>query len=182
MIRGRAFDALIAMLLVFVIVDVGVANWLLTPPLTRVYVVQPGETVADVATRFHIHPQVLADENGLRPGIALQSGQMLRVPIAPLGPFLNWRLQLAGLTATLFGGCLALWLCAANNVRAPTSGWLGIAIPLAVAIVYYATTQANMTSLPECITPAFVLASAVGGFAWTCLVPLLSKALGGQEP
>jgi len=181
MIRGRAFDALIAVLLVFVIIDVGVANWLLTPPLTRVYVVQPSERIADVAATFRIHPQVIVDENGLRPGTPLQAGQVLRIPMAPLGPFLDWRLQLTGLTATLLGGVLALRLCAANGVRTRTSRGYGIAVPLVVALVHYAMVQANATSLLEAITPAFVLGSAVDGFAWSCLVPLLSRALAAQE-
>jgi LysM repeat protein len=179
MIRGRVFYVLIAVLLLFVIIDVGVANWLLTPPLIRVYVVQPGETLADVAARFQVHPQVVADENGLRPGNPVQSGQLLSIPMAPLGPYLDWKLQLAGLTATLLGGCIALWLCAANNVLPTPFRGLEIAVALAVAIVHYAVVQANTTSLPEAITPAFVLASIVDGLAWTCLLPLLSRALGG---
>jgi LysM repeat protein len=183
MIRGRAFDALIALLLLLVIIDVGVASWLLTPALTRVYVVQPGETMADVAARFRVHPQVVAEANGLSPGIPVQSGQMLRIPMAPLGPFLDGQLQLAGLAATLLGGLTALWLCAANSIMPAPSGGLGIAIPLTVAIVHYIMAQATTIALPEAITPAFVLASVADGFAWTCVVPLLSGALGhrGQE-
>jgi LysM repeat protein len=182
MIRGRAFDALIALLLLFVIIDVGVANWLLAPPLTRTYVVQPGETMEDVASRFRVHPQVVAVENGLRPGIAVQSGQVLRIPTAPLGPFLDWKLQLAGVTATLLGSFTALYLCAASNVIPARPRGLEMAIPLAVAIVHYGMVQANTASLTEAITPAFVLASLVDGFAWSCAVPLLSRALGGGGP
>ncbi len=179
MIRGRAFDAIIAVLLLLVIIDVAVANWLLAPPLTRLYVVQPGETLTDVAARFQVHAQVVAEENGLRLGIPVQPGQMLRIPMAPLGPFLDWKLQLAGLGATLLGGLTALWLCATNDVMPAPARGLRIAIPLAVAVVHYAVVQTNATSLPEAVTPAFVLASVVDGFAWTCAVPLLSKALGG---
>jgi LysM repeat protein len=181
MIRGRTLHALIAVLLLFVIIDVGAVNWLLTPPLTRVYVVRPGQTLADIAARFQIHPQTVIDESGLRPGIPLQSGQVLTIPMPLLGPFRNWKLQLAGLSATLVGGMVALCLCAANNIMAPGHRGVEIAIALAVALVHYLVAQTNTVSLPEAISPAFVLASLVDGFAWTCLLPLLSRALGGGE-
>jgi hypothetical protein len=181
MIRGRTFHALIAVLLLFVIIDVGVAHWLLTPPLTRMYVVQPGETLADIAARFQVHPQAVADQNGLRPGIPLQSGQVLSIPMPPLGPFRNWRLQLAGLSATLLGGVIALKLCAVNHVLPASFGGLDAGMALAVAVVQYVVAQTNTVSLPEATSPAFILASVANGFAWTCLLPLLSRALGGSR-
>jgi len=179
MIRVRVFYLLIAVLLLFAIVDVGVATWLLAPPVTRAYVVQPGETLADIATRFHVHPQAVAVENGLGPGVSVQPGQVLSVPTAPLGPFLHWRLQLVGLGATLLGGLLALWLCSANGILLARSGSLEAAVALTVALANYVTVQATATSLQEAITPAFVSTSIVQGFAWTALVPLLTKALRG---
>ena len=63
--KGGGIYIIIGVLLVFLVVDVGVATWLLTPPLKRQYVVQPGETLSDIASRYRVHEPTLRQETGV---------------------------------------------------------------------------------------------------------------------
>ena len=176
--RAGGVHLLIGLLLVFLIVDAGLATWLLTPPLTRSYVVQPGETVVDIADRFSVHEQAIVQLNRLRPGSIVQSGQVLLIPMAPLGPFLQWGLQLVGVLGTLAGVLISAWLCSLCGLL-PTGAKAQITgISLAVAIIHYVVIQVSGSNVPAVITPLFVLGAIKDGFAWSSLLHLVSKALG----
>ena len=54
---------------------------------TRVYVVQPGDTLAGVADRFHTTPARVAELNRRAATVALRSGEPLRVPVVSLAEF-----------------------------------------------------------------------------------------------
>jgi LysM repeat protein len=58
------------------------APTLLPTEETRVYVAQPGDTLASVAARFNTTPARLAELNQRSPAAALHIGQPLRVPLA----------------------------------------------------------------------------------------------------
>jgi LysM repeat protein len=177
--RGGTY-LLIGLLLVFVIVDIGVATWLLTPPHTRRYVVLPGETLADIAEKFQVHEQVIMEENELRPGSAIHSGLVLSIPLSRFGPLLRWDLQLIGVAGTVLGVLLSFWLARRSGL-APVDARLPVlAIALAVAVAHYVMSQISSSEVPAGITPLFVLASIVDGFAWSTLLLLISRALGSS--
>lgn len=176
--RGAGIYILIGVLLVFLVVDTGLATWLLTPPRTRQYVVQPGENLGDIASHYRVHEQTLRQENGLRPGDLVQPGQLLLVPVPALSVFLHWQLQLAGLASTLVGVLLGVWLCWVSGLLTRGFAPRVLAVTAAVALISYATMQASSASLSPTITPVFVLACVRDGFAWTAMVMLFARALG----
>lgn len=181
--RGGSIHLLIGLLLVFLIVDTGAATWLLTPPLARSYVVQPGETLVDIANRFKVHEQTIMQKNSLRPGSPVQPGQVLWIPMAPLGPFEQWELQLVGLAGTVLGAFVSFWLSSLSGLLPTGSNVRIIGASLAVAMSHYAVIQVSSGTLSAGITPLFVLNSVKDGFAWSTVLLLLSKALGfGQTP
>ena len=173
---GRIY-LLIGLLLVFLIVDTGVATWLLTPPRTRRYVVQASETLADIADKFKVHEQAIMQKNSLRPGSPIQPGEILLIPMAPLGPLLQWELQLIGLAGTLIGVFVSLWLLGRTGLLPTGTKIPVIAISLATAIVHYVVLQASSSEAPAVITPLFVLSSVRDGFAWSTVLILLSRVL-----
>ena len=177
--RGGAY-LLIGLLLIFVIVDIGVATWLLTPPHTRRYVVQPGETLADIAQKFQVHEQVIMEENELRPGSAAHSGLELSVPLSRFGPLLRWDLQLIGVVGTALGVLLSLWLALRSGLAPVYARLPAFAIALAVAIAHYVMRQISGSEVAAAITPLFILGSIVDGFAWSTLLLLISRALGAS--
>lgn len=171
---------IIGLLLIFVIVDIGVATWVLTPPRTRSCVVQPGETLADIAEKFQVHEQAIMEENELRPGSTVQSGLVLSIPLSRLGPLLRWDLQLIGVAGTVLGVLLSFWLARRSGL-APVDTRLPVfAIALVVATAHYAMGQISGSEVPAGITPLFILSSVVGGFAWSTLLLLISRAIGAS--
>lgn len=172
---------LIALLLVFLIVDVGLANWLLTPPLLRKHLVQPGETVASIASRYEIHPQALIEVNDLLPGTMLGPGEVVSVPSPPLAPLLDWEAPLVGLAATVVGAIIGLWLCHLSALLPAGVGFplAGLAVPIVhLIIVQLSSNQAYPT-----LTPLSALNWVKDGFAWSVAPILLATALGlGQKP
>jgi len=176
--KGASIYLLIGALLLFLIADVSLATWLLTPPLTRQYVVRPGETLADIADKYKVHKQAILQANNLRPGSPIQTGQVLSIPLPPLAPLLEWELQLVGLAGTLIGVFISFWL---SNVAGLLPQGLRariLGISLAVAIISYATIQTSNREVPATITPLFVLNCIKDGFAWSTSLPLLAKVLG----
>ncbi len=175
--RGGIY-LLIGLLLLFLIIDVGLATWLLTPPLTRRYVVQPGETLTDIANRYKVHEQTILQQNSLRPGTPVQPGQVLSIPLPPLAPLLEWEMQLAGVAGTLIGVFISFWLSSLAGLLPQGLRGRILGISLAVAIISYATIQTNSHEVPATITPLFVLNCIKDGFAWSMSLPLLATALG----
>ena len=49
----------------------------------EVYSVQPGDTLASIAARFHVDESAIADFNGLAKGATLKAGQSLSIPLGP---------------------------------------------------------------------------------------------------
>lgn len=175
--RGGLYWA-IGLLLIFVIIDVALATWLITPPGHLTHVVQPGDTVDAVAARYHLHPQVLMEANSLRPGEGLVDRQALSIPTAPLAPFSEWELQLIGLGSTLLGVWISFSMA---NMTGLLPGYLRgriLTVSLAVALVSYATIQASRGEPQTAISPMFILGCIKDGFAWSVSVPLLGKLLG----
>ncbi len=172
---------LIALLLIFLIVDAGLANWLLTPPVLQEHVVQLGETVASIANKYQVHPQALIEENDLLPGATLQAGAVVFVPSPYLAPLIEWRMNLVGLAATVVGAVLGLWLChlcalLPADVRFPLAG-------IAVPIVYLVAVQLSSSQAFPASPPLAILNWVKDGFAWSVAPILLSTALGfGQRP
>ena len=176
--KGSGIYLLIALLLLFLIIDIGLATWVLAPPLTRQYIVQPDETVADIANKYHLHEQVIVQSNDLRPGNLVQPGQVLSIRVTPLTPFLDWQLQLVGLAGTLVGVLISFWVCHLSGLLPRGLGGRVISLSLAVAVVNYVIIQASSSAMPAAITPLFVLNSVKDGFAWSTGLLLLAKALG----
>jgi len=176
--KGGGIYLLIGLLLLFLILDVGLATWLLTPPLTRRYVVQPGETLADIADKYKVHEQVILQNNDLRPGNLVQPGQVLFVPMAPLVPFLEWKLQLVGLAGTLIGVLIGFWLSSLSGLLPKGFSGRVFGTSLAVAVISYVMIQTSSNAVSVTVTPLFVLSSIRDGFAWSTSVPLLARALG----
>jgi len=180
--RPEGIYLLIGLLLVFLIVDVGLASWLLRPPLVRRYVVQPGETLADIADRYNIHQQSILQENNLRPGAPVHAGQVLSVPLPPLAPLLEWEIQLVGLAGTALGVFISFWLSSLAGLLPKELRGRIFAISLAVSLINYATVQTGSIEMPATVTPLFVLNCIRDGFAWSTSLPLLAKVLGFGPP
>jgi len=176
--KGGGIYFLIGLLLIFLIIDAGLATRLLTPSLTRSYVVQPGETLADIADKFKVHEQVIVQKNRLRPGSPVQSGQVLWIPMSPLGPLLQWELQLVGIAGTLVGVLVSFWLSNLSGLLPKDANVAIMGSSLAVAIIHYAVIQVSGSEMPAVITPLFALNSVKDGFAWSTVLLLLSRALG----
>lgn len=58
--------------------------------------VQPGETVSEIATRYHVAPQLIASWNGLRSINKIKAGQQLALHIAPQATMADSRAATAG--------------------------------------------------------------------------------------
>ncbi len=54
-----------------------------TPTPVTTYVVQAGDTPAEIARKLNVSPQALMDENGITDPRSLQVGQTLKVPKQP---------------------------------------------------------------------------------------------------
>ena len=175
--RGRIYF-IVSFLLLFLILDVAAATWLLNPLRVRKYVVQPGDTLADIARKSGTHEQVIADENELRPGALIEPGQVLSIPSPPFAPLLEWELQLVGLAGTCVGVFISFWLCRTAGLLPRILHRRVFGVSLAVAIISYATMQASNPELPSTITPVFLLNAIKDGFAWSTSIPLLANALG----
>ena len=182
--RGKpgGIYVLIGLLLIFVIVNVGLASWLLRPALARSYVVQPGETLADIARRYNVHEQLIVQENNLRPGTLVHIGQILSLPLPPLAPLLDWEIQLVGLAATALGVFISFWLSSLAGLLPELLRERVLAVSLAVSLVNYATVQASSVEVPAIITPQFALNCIKDGFAWSTSLPLLARVLGFGSP
>jgi hypothetical protein len=179
--EGRIYWV-IGLLLVFLIVAAGAATWRLTPRLVRRHIVEPGETLADLASRYRLHEQAIVEHNDLRPGSLLTPGQELFIPQPPLGPFAQWRQQLLGLGATLIGALLCAWLSNLSGLLPSRFGLRVIVIAVITGITDYFTTQLIQSEASPVITPLFVLKAVVSGFAWTAILLLLARALAfGQQ-
>jgi LysM repeat protein len=168
--------ALIALLLIFMIVDVGLANWLLTPPVLRKHVVQFGETVPSIADRYAVHPQALMEENNLLPGDTLRPGEVVSVPSTLLTPLLEWKTHLVGLAAAVVGAFIGLWLCHLSALLPP-----GVRFPLAgiaVPVVYFIAVQLSSSQAGVALTPLSILNWVKDGLAWSVAPILLATALG----
>ncbi len=172
---------LIALLLIFLIVDAGLAHWLLTPPVVREHMVQPGETVASIADKYRVHPQSLIEENDLLPGATLRPGAVVSVPSPLLRPLLEWKMNLAALASTVAGAVVGLWLC---HLTALLPAGMGLPLAsIAVPIVHLATVQLSSSPAFLTLTPLTVLNWVMDGFAWGIAPILLAAALGfGQRP
>jgi LysM repeat protein len=175
--RGDIY-LLAALLLLFLVIDIGQATWLLTPPLTRKYVVQPGETLADVAGRYHVAGAAILQASGLHSGIAVEPGLVLSIPLPALASLRQWNVQWVGLLGTLVGAALSFWLALVTGLLPRSARFRIFAISLALALIGYAALQVSSSEVPAIITPLFVFDAIKDGFAWSISVPLLAKALG----
>ena len=176
--KGGNLYWIVGLLVAFLAVDVALATWLLTPPLSRQYLVQPGETLADVARLTRTHEQIILEANSLRPGTVLQPGQMLSIPTPPLGPLLNLPVQFAGLAGTLLGVLMSFWLCRLAGLMPADYAGRILGVTLFVSAVSYLAGQAAARQMITNVTPMFVLDSARAAFAWSVSVPLMASALG----
>lgn len=172
---------MIALLLIFLIVDAVLADWLLTPPAMREHMVQPGETVASIADKYQVHPQSLVEANDLLPGATLRPGAAMSVPSPLLTPLLEWKINLVALAATAVGAVVGLWLCHLSALLPA-----GVGLPLAsiaVPIVHLVTVQLSSSQASLTFTPLTVLDWGTDGFAWGVAPILLATALGfGRRP
>jgi hypothetical protein len=140
-------------------------------------VVQASEALADIADKFNVHEQTIMQENNLRPGSRVQPGEVLFIPMAPLGPLLHWGLQLIGLAGTLTGVFVSLWLLGRSELLPTGTNVPVIGVSAATAIVHYVVVQVNSSEAPGVITPLFVLSSVRDGFAWSTVLILLARVL-----
>jgi LysM repeat protein len=175
--RGDIY-LLAALLLLFLVIDIGQATWLLTPPLTRKYVVQPGQTLADVANRHHVSEGAILQANGLRPGAPVEAGQILAIPLPALAPLRERSVQWVGLAGTVLGVLISFWLTSVTALLPKDSRPRIFCISLGLALISYVTVQVSSSEVPAIITPLFVFNAIKDGFAWSTSVPLLAKALG----
>ena len=166
---------LVGLLLVALVLYVGHATWLLTPPVTLKYIVQPGETLGDVADRFQVQEQEILAASDLRPGVAVETGQVLTLPVSPLSPLRDWRVQWVGWVGTLLGVFAGLWLAhAAGMLPAGTRGFVS-AVSLVLAFIGYATLQSSIGVVQTTIAPLLLLNAAKDGLAWSLILAALSK-------
>jgi len=181
--RGGSIYAFIALLMVFLIVDIGLVTWLVAPPLRRTYVVQPGDSLASIAQRFRVHEQSILQENSLLPGSLLEPGQSLSITMHPLEPLRQWRLHLIGLAVTVIGVAVGLWLLGIGGLLPQGTEVPFLLSALAVAVSGYVTAHVLSRNLLTDTTPLSLLHAVRDGFAWTVMLLLLSRALGfGAAP
>jgi LysM repeat protein len=178
--EGRIYW-LIGLLLVFLIVAAGLATWPLTARPVHRHIVEPGETLADLASEYRLHEQVIVEQNDLRPGSLLTAGQVLFVPQPPLGLFVQWKQQLLGLGATMIGALLCAWLSNLSGLLPSRFGLRVLVIAVITGLTDYLTTQLISSEASLVITPLFVLNAVVSGFAWTAILLLLARALGSSR-
>ena len=175
--RGNVY-LLAGLALLILVLYVAQATWLVTPPATRKYSVQPGETLGDISERYGVHAQEILQASGLRPGVPVEVGQMLTIPLPALAPLRQWNVQWAGVLGTLLGVLAALGLVHFSGLLRKGTRALLIVIALVLALVNYASVQVTNAQLQAAVTPAFVFNAATDGFAWSTLLPLLFAALG----
>lgn len=169
---------IVGLLILFLAVDVALATWLLTPPLSRQYVVQPGDTLADIARQSRSHQQSIVTASNLRPGTVLQPGQVLTIPFAPLSAMLYWPVQLAGIMGTLAGVSVSFWLC--NQAGLVPHAYRGriLVVIYIVGLVIYAAGQYAGQQLVTVVSPLWVWNCIAAGFASGASVPLVAAAIG----
>ena len=181
--KGGGIYGFIALLLIFLIVDIGMVTWLVAPPLRRTYIVQPGDSLVSIAQRYRVHEQHILQDNNLRPGSLLEPGQLLSIAMHPLEPLRQWRLHLVGLAVTVMGVAMGLWLSGVGGLLFEGTEVAFLLSALAVAVTGYAATHILSRSLLADITPLSLLHAGRDGFAWTAALLLLSRALGfGAAP
>jgi LysM repeat protein len=168
---------LVALLLMFLAVDVALATWLLTPPLSRQYVVQPGETLADVAQRSSTHQQAIVAANGLDPGTILHPGRVLSVPAPPLAALGNLPVIVFEMIGALCGVLISHWLSGLAGLLVDGFRGRTLAVSSAVAMVGHLAGQVSSVQFVAGVTPTSMLNAVVAGFAWSLGVPLIAYAL-----
>jgi hypothetical protein len=169
---------IVGLLILFLAVDVALATSLLTPPLSRQYIVQPGETLADVARQSRSHQQPIVTANDLHPGAVLQPGQVLRIPRPPLSALLHWPVQLAGTAGTLAGVILSLWLCRQAGLVPRAHQGRALTVTCLVGIIIYAAGQYAGPQLVTTVTPHWVWDCVAAGFACGASILLLAATIG----
>jgi LysM repeat protein len=175
--RGTAY-LLAGLALLFLVLYVAQATWLVTPPATRKYIAQPGETLGDIADRYGVHAQEILRASGLRVGMPVTAGQILTIPLPALAPLRQWKVQWAGVLGTLLGVLAGLGLAHFSGLLRKGTRGLIIVLAAVLAIMNYASVQVANAQLQAAVTPAFVFAAATGGFAWSTFLPLLLAASG----
>ena len=174
--RGDAY-LLAGLLLVVVVLYVGQATWLLTPPVTLKYVVQPGESLGDVAERFQVREQDILSASSLRPGVAVETGQLLTLPVSPLSTLRDWRVQWVGWAGTLLGVLAGLWLARAAGILPAGTRSLAVPVALVLAFIGYFALQSGSGLVQTAIAPLLLLSAVKDGLAWSLLVAALAKVL-----
>jgi len=176
--KGGSTHGFIALLLIFLIVDIGMVTWLVAPPLKRTYVVQSGDNLVAIAQRYRVHEQDILQDNSLRPGALLEPGQLLSIAMHPLEPLRQWRLHLIGLAMTVIGVAMGLWLSGVSGLLPEGREVAFLLYGWAVAVSGYVTTHMLSRNLLTDTTPLSVLHAVRDGFAWIAVLVLLSRALG----
>jgi LysM repeat protein len=176
--RPRADIYLVAgLLLVALVLYVSQATWLLTPPVTLKYIVQPGESLGDVADRFQVREQDILAASDLRPGVAIETGQVLTLPVSPLSPLRDWRVQWVGWVGTLLGVLVGLWLAHAAGMLPAGARGLVSGISLVLAFTGYATLQSSSGLVQTPLASLLLLNAVKDGLAWSLILAALSKVL-----
>jgi len=164
--------------LLCLVLYVSQATWLVTPPATRQYIAQPGETLQDIADRYDVHAQEIWQASGLRVGMPVNAGQVLTIPLPATAPLRQWKVQWAGVLGTLLGVLAGLGLAHFSGLLRRGTRALIILLAAVLAIVNYACVQVTGGQLQAAVTPTFVFQAATGGFAWSAFLPLLLAAIG----
>ncbi len=164
--------------LLILVLYIAQATWLVTPPAMRKYIVQPGETLGDISERYGVHTQEILQASELRPGVPVEVGQMLTIPLPALAPLRQWNVQWAGLLGTLLGVLAGLGLAHFSGLLRKGTRGLIIVVALLLALVNYGATQVTSAQLQAAVTPGFVFNAATQGFAWSTLLPMLFAAIG----
>lgn len=175
--RGNVY-LVAGLALLILVLYIAQATWLATPPVTRKYIVQPGETLGGISERYGVHPQGILQASGLRPGVPVEVGQILTIPLLALAPLRQWNVQWAGVLGTLLGVLAGLGLAHFSGLLRRGTRGLIIVVAVILAFVNYASTQVTSAQLQAAATPEFVFNAATDGFAWSTLLPLLFAAIG----
>jgi len=174
-------SSLAALPLLVLVMYLGQSTLLLRPPLLRKYVLQPGETLTDVADRFGVLEQDIEKMSSLPPGTAVEPGQVLSIPLSVLAPLRVWNVQWAGLLGTGLGLVIGLWLTHATGLLPPAQRTRMGLVALVLALTSYVISQICSSEAAAWITPLFVFNAVKDGLAWGTLIPLLCSALSGAS-
>jgi LysM repeat protein len=175
--RGGVY-LLAGLALMILVLYVAQATWFVTPPATCKYIVQSGETMVDISERYAVHAQQILQASGLRPGVSVEVGQVLTIPLPALAQLRQGNVLGAGVLGTLLGVLAGLGLTHFSRLLRKGKRTLFVVVALALALVNYVSGQVTNGQLQAAVTPAFVFDAATAGFAWSTVLPLLFAALG----